>query len=125
MPSVDVYAAPSGIVTAKSGIVTDPSGISPESVTINRIDRSRSAGLVGHDRPDSPVTLRRNTHQAKLAGYLTQLLAGNPGAEDKQNYEEGLERQRSLAARFAVLDRTQQHTHEDIIFLQLKEDALR
>jgi hypothetical protein len=62
VPSVDVYAAPSGIVTAKSGIVTDPSGISPESVTINRIDRSRSAGLVGHDRPDSPVTLRRNTH---------------------------------------------------------------
>jgi len=39
-------------------------------------------------------------------------LAGNPGVEDKQNYEEGLERHRGLAARLAELDRTQQLTLE-------------
>jgi hypothetical protein len=49
-------------VTAESGIVTDQSGISSESVTINRIARSRSAELIGHVQPDSPVTLLRNTH---------------------------------------------------------------
>ncbi len=59
-----------------------------------------------------PVLLRLGSkeYQARLAGYLTQLLAGNPGAEDKQHYEEGLERHRSLAARLAELDRTQQLT---------------
>jgi hypothetical protein len=38
------------------------------------------------------------------------LLAGNPGAEDRANYDEGLERHRSLATRLAELDHTQQQT---------------
>lgn len=61
-----------------------------------------------------PVLLRLGSkeYQAKVAGYLTQLLAGSPGAEDKQNYEEGLERHRGLAARLAELDRAQQLTLE-------------
>jgi hypothetical protein len=59
-----------------------------------------------------PVLLRvgAKEYQGKLSGYLTQLLAGNPGAEDKANYEEGLERHRSLAQRLAELERTQQQT---------------
>lgn len=59
-----------------------------------------------------PVLLRLGSkeYQAKLSGYLTQLLSGNPGPEDKANYEEGLERHRSLAERLAELDRTQQDT---------------
>lgn len=59
-----------------------------------------------------PVLLRLGSkeYQAKLAGYLTQLLAGNPGSEDLANYDEGLERHRSLAAQMAKLDRTQQQT---------------
>lgn len=59
-----------------------------------------------------PVLIRLGSkeYQAKLAGYLTQLLAGNPGAEDRTNYEEGLKRHQSLAARLAELDRTQQRT---------------
>jgi hypothetical protein len=61
VPWVDVYAEPSGIVTAQSGIVTAESGNQPKSVTINRIRRSRSAGFAGHVQPDCPVTLRRNT----------------------------------------------------------------
>lgn len=56
-----IVTGQSGIVTAYSGIVTNQSGNDPESVTINRIPRSRSAGLPGHVRPDCPVTLRRNT----------------------------------------------------------------
>lgn len=59
-----------------------------------------------------PVLLRMGArdYQARLAGYLTQLLAGNPGAEVQANYGEGLERHRSLAARLAELDKLQQKT---------------
>jgi very-short-patch-repair endonuclease len=59
-----------------------------------------------------PVLLRLGSkeYQAKLASYLTQLLSGNPGAEDRANYEEGLARHRALAARVAELDRVQQQT---------------
>ena len=49
-------------------------------------------------------------YQTKLGGYFTQLLAGNPGAEDRVTYDEGLERHRHLAARFAELDAIQQQT---------------
>ena len=59
-----------------------------------------------------PVLLRMGSkdYQARLAGYLTQLLAGNPGAEVQANYGEGLERHRSLAARLTELDKLQQTT---------------
>jgi very-short-patch-repair endonuclease len=59
-----------------------------------------------------PVLLRMGSkdYQARLAGYLTQMLAGNPGAEVQANYGEGLERHRSLAARLAELDEIQQKT---------------
>lgn len=61
-----------------------------------------------------PVLLRLGSkdYQARLAGYLTQLLAGNPGAEAKESYDEGLKRHRSLEARLAELNRTQQKTLE-------------
>lgn len=59
-----------------------------------------------------PVLLRLGAkeYQERLAGYLTQLLAGNPDADDKHNYDEGLARHRSLAVRLAELDKTQQLT---------------
>lgn len=59
-----------------------------------------------------PVLLRLGSkeYQAKLASYLTQLLAGNPSADDRLSYDEGLERHRSLVARLADLDRVQQRT---------------
>lgn len=57
-----------------------------------------------------PVLLRLGSkeYQAKLAGYLTQMLAGNPGPDDRASYEEVLVRHRSLAEQLAALDRTQQ-----------------
>jgi very-short-patch-repair endonuclease/ATP-dependent exoDNAse (exonuclease V) alpha subunit len=59
-----------------------------------------------------PVLLRLGSkeYQAKLASYLTQLLAGNPGADDRVSYDEGLERHRGLAARLTELDRQQQQS---------------
>lgn len=59
-----------------------------------------------------PVLLRLGSkeYQARLASYLTQLLAGSPGAEERSSYEEGLERHRRLLARLAELDREQQRT---------------
>jgi very-short-patch-repair endonuclease len=59
-----------------------------------------------------PVLLRLGSkeYQAKLAGYLNQMLAGNPGPDDRLSYDEGLERHRGLLARLAELDRTQQQT---------------
>jgi hypothetical protein len=51
----------SGIVTDDSGIVTDDSGITRKSVTFVRNGRSRCAGISGHVRPESAVTLIQNT----------------------------------------------------------------
>ena len=59
-----------------------------------------------------PVLLRLGSkdYQARLAGYLTQLLAGNPSPDVQTNYGEALERHRSLAARLGELDNLQQET---------------
>lgn len=59
-----------------------------------------------------PVLLRMGSkdYQARLAGYLTQLLAGNPDAEVKASYDEGLERHRSLAKRLVEVDKVQKKT---------------
>jgi len=59
-----------------------------------------------------PVLLRLGAreHQERLATYLTQLLAGNAGIEDRVSYEEALERHRALAAEIASLDRAQAQT---------------
>lgn len=59
-----------------------------------------------------PVLLRLGSkeYQSKVAGYLTQLLAGDPGADERASYEESLLRYRDLSARTANLDRTQQAT---------------
>lgn len=59
-----------------------------------------------------PVLLRLGSqeYQERLAGYLTQLLAGTPAAEVKANYEEGLSRHRSLEKRLADLSEVQQQT---------------
>ncbi|MGD9602552.1 MAG: AAA domain-containing protein [Gammaproteobacteria bacterium] len=59
-----------------------------------------------------PVLLRlgANEYQAKLAEYLTQLLAGAAGADDRERYEEELAYHRSLAAQLAELDQSQQRS---------------
>ena len=51
----------SGNVTGDSGIVTTDSGRSQKSVTIDQNERSRCAGITGHDGPESVVTMGRNT----------------------------------------------------------------
>jgi len=50
------------IVTGRSGTVTARSG-RPQN-------RSRSIGMIGHDRPESPVTTRRN-QRSRAAGIRT------------------------------------------------------
>ena len=59
-----------------------------------------------------PVLLRLGAkeYEAKLATYLTKLLAGNPGAEDRVVFEESLERHQLLTLRLGDLDRIQQQT---------------
>jgi len=59
-----------------------------------------------------PVLLRLGAkeYQTKLASYLTQMLSGNPGAEDQQSYDEALERHRGLAERLSRLDEAVQAT---------------
>jgi very-short-patch-repair endonuclease len=59
-----------------------------------------------------PVLLRLGSreYQEKLSGYLTQVLAGNPSADDMQGYLDGRERHHGLTARLAELDSTQQQT---------------
>ncbi len=59
-----------------------------------------------------PVVLRTGSkdYQALLAGYLTQMLTGNPGTDAEMNYREGLDRHRSLESQLAELDRVQQQT---------------
>ena len=61
-----------------------------------------------------PVLLRLGSqdYQASLADYLTKLLAGEPGAEVKESYDEALKRYRDLEARLAELNRAQQTTLE-------------
>jgi hypothetical protein len=54
-------------VTADSGIVTADSGKPGKSVTFARNDRSRSIGMLGHVRPESSVTLGRNTHRRNIS----------------------------------------------------------
>ena len=59
-----------------------------------------------------PVLIRLGSkeYQTKLAVYLTQMLAGNPGAEENLAYEESLARHRSLSNMLEELDGTQQRT---------------
>jgi very-short-patch-repair endonuclease len=59
-----------------------------------------------------PVLLRMGAgdYQTRLASYLTQMLAGNPGAEIQAAYGEGLERHRNLATKLTELDKVQQKT---------------
>lgn len=59
-----------------------------------------------------PVLLRLGAkeYEAKLATYLTQLLAGNPGAEERAAFEESIDRHKLLTARLEDLDRVQQQT---------------
>ncbi|MBX9961543.1 MAG: AAA family ATPase [Burkholderiales bacterium] len=61
-----------------------------------------------------PVVLRLGAreYQGRLAGYMTQLLAGNPSADDRMSYDEGLARHRALITRQAKLDTLQQQTLE-------------
>src|SRR5262249_12965881 len=43
-------------------------------------------------------------------GYLTHMLAGMPDTEDRQGYDEGLERHRDLTTQIEELDRLQDRT---------------
>lgn len=59
-----------------------------------------------------PILLRLGAkdYQARLAGYLTQVLAGNPGPEVLAAYTEALQRHDTLVATQSKLDAMQQAT---------------
>lgn len=59
-----------------------------------------------------PVLLRLGAkeYQTKLPAYLTQLLSGNPGAEDQARHDDALAQVHALLAREAHLDALQQRT---------------
>jgi len=118
-------------LTAQHAVVTGPPGTGKSQVVTNIVINAAWRGMkvlfasknnkavdVVEARVNGlgnrPVLLRMGTkdYQAHLAGHLTQLLAGNPGAGVKASYDEGLERHRSLATRLAELDQVQQKTLE-------------
>ena len=124
-------AAVRAALTATHTVVTGPPGTGKSQVVTNMLvnaawrdmkvlfaSKNNKAVDVVETRVNGlgnrPVLLRLGSkdYQARLAGYLTQLLAGNPGAEVQANYGEALERHRSLAARLAELDKVQQKTLE-------------
>jgi hypothetical protein len=49
-------------VTDHSGVVTGDSGHTQKSVTVDQNHCSRKTRIVGHDPPEWPVTVARNTH---------------------------------------------------------------
>jgi very-short-patch-repair endonuclease len=124
-------AAVRAALTAKHTIVTGPPGTGKSQVVTNMLVNAAFRGMkvlfasknnkavdVVEARVNGlgnrPVLLRLGAkgYQEKLSGYLTQLLAGNPGEEVRLNYSEALERHRGLAARLADLDQAQQRTLE-------------
>lgn len=124
-------AAVRAALTSPHSVVTGPPGTGKSQVVTNMLVNAAWRGMkvlfasknnkavdVVEARVNGlgnrPVLLRLGSrdYQARLAGYLTQLLAGNPGAEVQTNYGEGLERHRSLATRLAELDKIQQKTLE-------------
>lgn len=124
-------AAVRAALTAKHTVVTGPPGTGKSQVVTNLLVNAASRGMkvlfasknnkavdVVETRVNGlgnrPVLLRLGAkdYQTRLAGYLTQMLAGNPGKEDEHTYQEALERHQGLAARMAKLDAAQQHTLE-------------
>lgn len=124
-------AAVRAALTASHTVVTGPPGTGKSQVVTNMLVNAAWRGMkvlfasknnkavdVVEGRVNGlgnrPVLLRLGSkdYQARLAGYLTQLLAGNPGTEVQANYGEALERHRALAARLAELDKVQLQTLE-------------
>jgi very-short-patch-repair endonuclease len=118
-------------LTSQHTVVTGPPGTGKSQVVTNMLVNSAWRGMkvlfasknnkavdVVEARVNGlgnrPVILRLGSrdYQARLAGYLSQLLAGNPGPDVRENYDEGLERHRGLAAQLAELDKVQQKTLE-------------
>lgn len=122
-------AAVQAALSAPHTVVTGPPGTGKSQVVTNLLVNAAWRGMKVlfasknnkavdvvevrvNDLGNRPVLLRLGAmeYQARLAGYLTQLLAGNPGSEVKTTYDEALERHRRLAERQVVLDREQQTT---------------
>ena len=122
-------AAVRAALTSQQTVVTGPPGTGKSQVVTNILVNAAWRGMkvlfasknnkavdVVEERVNGlgnrPVLLRLGSrdYQARLAGYLTQLLAGNPDAEVQSNYGEGLERHRRFASRLAQLDSAQQVT---------------
>jgi very-short-patch-repair endonuclease len=122
-------AAVRAALTMTHSVVTGPPGTGKSQVVTNMLVNAARRGMkvlfasknnkavdVVEARVNGlgnrPVLLRLGSkdYQARLSGYLTQLLAGSPGAEVRTNYDEALEQHRSLAARLRELDELQQET---------------
>jgi very-short-patch-repair endonuclease len=116
-------------LTAQHTVVTGPPGTGKSQVVTNILVNAAWRGMkvlfasknnkavdVVEARVNGlgnrPVLLRMGAkdYQARLAGYLTQVLAGNPGAEAKASFDEGLARHQSLAKRLVELGKVQQQT---------------
>jgi len=116
-------------LTAQHTVVTGPPGTGKSQVVTNMLVNAAWRGMkvlfasknnkavdVVEARVnalgDRPVLLRMGSqdYQASLAGHLTQLLAGTPGAVAQTSYDEALERHRTLAKRLVELDQIQQKT---------------
>ena len=122
-------AAVRAALTASHTVVTGPPGTGKSQVVTNMLVNAAWRGMkvlfasknnkavdVVEARVNGlgnrPVLLRLGSkdYQARLAGYLSQLLAGSPGPEVQTNYSEAVERHGSLATRLRELDRLQQKT---------------
>jgi very-short-patch-repair endonuclease len=129
--NTEQYAAVRAALTATHTVVTGPPGTGKSQVVTNMLVNAAWRGMkvlfasknnkavdVVEARVNGlgnrPVLLRLGAkeYQGRVAGYLTQLLAGNPGVEVQTNYGEALERHRGLATRLAELDKAQQQTLE-------------
>lgn len=122
-------AAVRAALTAPHTVITGPPGTGKSQVVTNLLVNAAWRGMkvlfasknnkavdVVEARVNGlgnrPVLLRVGSkdYQGRLAGYLTQLLAGNPGAEVETDYREGMERHLSLAAMLSDLDEVERRT---------------
>lgn len=124
-------AAVNSALVAQHTVVTGPPGTGKSQVVINLLINAAWRGMkvlfasknnkavdVVEARVNGlgnrPVLLRLGTteYQAKLSSYLTAMLSGQVGEDDRVSYEEGLTRYKQLSAMSRELDSLMKKTLE-------------